>query len=191
MPVNAENLVILHYPERALRTPAKPIKQITDETRAIAEKMIDLMYDAEGIGLAAPQVGLAISLFVVDVPTGDKNSPDTDPPSATTDAMVFINPKIVAFEEPPEPYEEGCLSLPDIRGDVLRPPIVVMEALDLDGKKFKIRASGLLARCLQHEFDHLQGILILDKMTQLARMKNRTAVRELEREAELPAKKKK
>lgn len=180
MPVNADNLVILHYPERALRTPAKPIKEITEETRQIVGRMIELMDEAEGIGLAAPQVGLAISLFIVDIPTGDKNSPDTDPPSATSDVMVFINPKILSFENPPEPYEEGCLSLPEIRGDVLRPPIVTMQATGLDGKPFTLRAGGLLARCMQHEFDHLQGILILDKMTQKSRMKNRLAVKDLE-----------
>lgn len=183
MSVNVANLAILHYPEKALRKPAKAIKEVTDETRQIAERMIELMYDAEGIGLAAPQVGLSISLFVLDIPTGDKNSPDSDPPSATTDAMVFINPKLLAFEGPSEPYEEGCLSLPDIRGDVLRPPIVTVEATDENGKRFKLRAGGLLARCIQHEFDHLQGILILDKMTQMSRIKNRTAVKDLEREA--------
>ncbi|MBX3389716.1 MAG: peptide deformylase [Phycisphaeraceae bacterium] len=181
MPVNAETLTILHYPEPALRTPAKAIKEINDETRRIAERMIELMDEAEGIGLAAPQVGLSISLFVVDVPTGEKNSPDTDPPSATSDVMVFVNPKILSFEGAPEPYEEGCLSLPEIRGDVLRPPVVVMQATDLENNTFTIRAGGLLARCLQHEFDHLQGVLILDKMTQMSRMKNRSAVRDLER----------
>lgn len=180
MPVNADNLVILHYPERALRTPAKPIKDITDETRLIAERMVDLMDQAEGIGLAAPQIGLPIALFVVDVPAGEKNSPDTDPPSATSDVMYFLNPKILAFEGAPEPYEEGCLSLPDIRGDVLRPPVVVIQAMGLDGTQFTLRAGGLLARCLQHEFDHLQGVLILDKMTQKSRMKNRSAIRDLE-----------
>ncbi|MBX3381257.1 MAG: peptide deformylase [Phycisphaeraceae bacterium] len=180
MPVNADNLVILHYPESALRTPAKPIHEITDETRLIADRMVELMDQAEGIGLAAPQIGLSIAMFVADVPTGEKNSPDTDPPSATADVMVFINPKILAFEGAAEPYEEGCLSLPDIRGDVLRPPVVVMQATDLEGKPFTLRAGGLLARCLQHEFDHLQGVLILDKMTQKSRMKNRIAVRDLE-----------
>lgn len=188
MSVNVANLAILHYPEKVLRTPAKAIKQVTEETRQVAERMIELMYEADGIGLAAPQIGLSISLFVLDVPSSEKNSPETDPPSATGDAMVFINPKLVAFEGAPEPYEEGCLSLPEIRGDVLRPPVVTVEATDLDGKRFTLRASGLLARCIQHEFDHLQGILILDKMTQMARLKNRTAVRDLEREAEHPKK---
>lgn len=180
MPVNADNLVILHYPERVLRIPAKAIKEVTTETRRIAERMIELMDEAEGIGLAAPQIGLSTSMFVVDVPKGEKNSPDTDPPSATADVMVFINPKILSFEGAPEPYEEGCLSLPEIRGDVLRPPVVTMQAVDLEGKAFTLRAGGLLARCMQHEFDHLQGVLILDKMTQKSRMKNRLAVKDLE-----------
>jgi peptide deformylase len=93
--------------------------------------------------------------------------------------MVFINP-VLKLEGPVEPYEEGCLSLPDIRGDVLRPPVVTVTALDEHGKQFTLRAGGLLARCIQHETDHLDGVLIIDKMTQGSRMKNRKAIKELE-----------
>ncbi len=181
MATDPSKLSIVTYPEKVLRTPGKAVKEINDEVRAVAARMIELMYEAEGIGLAAPQVGLSWQMFVLDVPLGEGRSLADDPPTATDGPRVFINPKIAKFEGPSEPFEEGCLSLPDIRGDVLRPPVVTMTATDEHGKAVTIRAGGLLARCLQHEFDHLQGVLILDKMTQTARMKNRTAVRDLER----------
>lgn len=181
MAVDASKLGIVHYPDKVLRTAGKAVKEINEEVRAVASRMIELMYEAEGIGLAAPQVGLSWQMFVLDVPEGEDRTSTDDPPTCTTGPMVFINPKITKYEGAPEPFEEGCLSLPEIRGDVLRPPVVTMTATDEQGKVFTIRAGGLLARCLQHEFDHLQGVLILDKMTQTARMKNRTAVRDLER----------
>ena len=109
------------------------------EARDIAERMIDLMREAEGIGLAAPQVGLSHRMFVADVPPGEGRSASADPPSATDGPMVFLNPKIVASEGAPEPFKEGCLSLPEIRGDVLRPPIVTVRATDAEGKEFTLR----------------------------------------------------
>jgi peptide deformylase len=90
-----------------------------------------------------------------------------------------------ATRAPPEPYEEGCLSLPDIRGDVLRPPTVTITAYDLQGRQFTTQATGLLARCWQHEVDHLDGVLILDRMTQMSRLRNRSAIRDLERSERL------
>jgi peptide deformylase len=184
MPVEIANLSILEYPAKVLRTRAKPLREVTDATREVAARMIQLMYEAEGIGLAAPQVGLSWSMFVVHVPENEQRSASLHPQTATSGPIVLINPKITGFEGAPEPSEEGCLSLPEIRGDVLRPPIVTMEAIDQMGKPLLIRAAGLLSRCLQHEFDHLQGVLILDRMTQLSRMKVRSAVRDLERAGE-------
>lgn len=181
MATDPSTLHIVTYPQKVLRAAGKPVKDINDEVRAVAGRMIELMYEAEGIGLAAPQVGLSWQMFVLDVPEGEGRTATDDPPTCTTGPKVFINPKITKYEGAPEPFEEGCLSLPEIRGDVLRPPIVTMTATDEHAMPFTIRAAGLLARCLQHEFDHLQGVLILDKMTQTARMKNRTAVRDLER----------
>jgi peptide deformylase len=181
MATDPSKLSIVTYPEKVLRTSGKALKDINDEVRAVAARMIELMYEAEGIGLAAPQVGLSWQMFVLDVPDGEGRKATDDPPTCTTGPKVFINPKITKYDGAPEPFEEGCLSLPDIRGDVLRPPVVTMTATDEHGKSFTIRAGGLLARCVQHEFDHLHGVLILDKMTQTARMKNRTAVRDLER----------
>jgi peptide deformylase len=167
------------YPEPILRTRAEELASVNDTVRRIAEEMLDIMEDQQGIGLAAPQVGLAWRMFVVDVPPGEGRSTSADPPSATEGPMVFVNPRL-KFEGPVEPLEEGCLSLPDIRGEVLRPPIVTVTALDDQGRQFTLRAGGLLARCIQHEADHLDGVLIIDKMTPASRRKNQRAVRDLE-----------
>lgn len=175
-------LHILTYPDPSLRQKAGPVGAVDDHVRAVAIRMIELMHEAEGIGLAAPQVGLPWRLFVAYVPEGEGRSADSDPAEAMREPVVYINPRITALEGDLEPSEEGCLSLPDITGEVRRPPGATIEALDLDGERFTARAHGLLARCWQHENDHLDGVLIIDRMTQLSRMKNRTAVRALERQ---------
>jgi peptide deformylase len=181
MPVDPATLRILHYPADALRRKAAPVPTVDDEVRAVAQRMIELMREAEGIGLAAPQVGLPWRLFVAEVPPGEDRSADADPVSATLGPLVFINPALRAFEGAPEPFDEGCLSLPEITGQVLRPPQVTVEATDVEGRPFEMCVGGLLSRCVQHEHDHLDGVLIIDKMTQMSRMKNRAAVRDLER----------
>lgn len=185
MGLDASNLAIVHYPHPALRGVAKAIPEITDDTRRIAEKMIELMRQAEGIGLAAPQVGLPWRLFVADVPPDDDaRSAQADPPSATNGPVVYINPVLSHPQGGIEPGEEGCLSLPDIRGEVFRPPTITITATDLEGRRFTQAATGLLARCWQHEMDHLDGVLIIDKMSQSSRMKVRGLVRDLERHAD-------
>lgn len=187
MTIRPQNLAILHYPADVLREKAGPVERVTDEVRAVVDRMIDLMYEAEGIGLAAPQVGLPWRLFVVDVPPteDDERSAGATPPSATEGPVAFINPSIERYIGPPEKGEEGCLSLPEIRGEVLRPPQVVVRALDRSGDEFVFHADGLLARCIQHEADHLDGVLILDRFTQVSRLKTRSAVRDLERAARI------
>ncbi|MGD9689020.1 MAG: peptide deformylase [Phycisphaerales bacterium] len=183
MSVDAASLMIVHYPAAILRRKAVPVPQVTAEVRAVAGRMIELMFEADGIGLAAPQVGLPWRLFVVHVPEeqAEGRLASTDPAGATAAPTVYVNPVLSAFDGVPEPMSEGCLSLPDIRGDVLRPPGVTIRATDLEGKPFEQRGSGLLARCWQHEMDHLDGVLIIDKMLQRDRLKNRTAIRDLER----------
>ncbi|MBL8964387.1 MAG: peptide deformylase [Phycisphaerae bacterium] len=176
-------LEVVHYPAEVLRRKAAPADLPAAELAVIADRMIHLMRREEGIGLAAPQVGLPIRLFVVDVPPGDGRTAQGPSPSATEGPIVLVNPAAAALEGIPQLHEEGCLSLPDIRGDVMRPPKVTFRAHDLSGREFTIEASGLLARCLQHELDHLDGILILDRMTQMSRLRNRAAVRDLERSA--------
>lgn len=145
----------------------------------MADRMIALMFEAEGIGLAAPQVGLPWRLFVAHVPANQERSPTADPPTATPTPTVYINPEIVELSRDLEGEEEGCLSLPDIRGEVRRPSRAVIRALNRSGEAFTARAGGLLARCWQHEVDHLDGVLIIDRMTEKARLRNRAAVRDL------------
>jgi peptide deformylase len=184
MPVDPSTLHIHNYPAEVLRQRADEIDP-TPEILAVAQRMIQIMHDAPGIGLAAPQVGLSWRLFVVDVPPDDDpehhRSPDDDPPTATQGPQIYINPVIEKFEGRPEAAEEGCLSLPRILGDVIRPTAVTMSYTDPDGARHTRRAAGLLARCWQHELDHLDGVLILDRMTLPSRTRVRARVRELER----------
>jgi len=181
MSADPGSLHVVHYPDAALRRPAMPLTEIDEHVRAVAARMIELMRQEQGIGLAAPQVGLPWRLFVADVPPGEDASPDDDPPSATRGVRVYVNPRLHGFEGEATIREEGCLSLPDIRGDVPRSPRVSVTALGLDGRPFTERGAGLLARCWQHEVDHLDGVLIIDRMTQMSRLKNRAAIRDLER----------
>lgn len=184
-PVDPASLHIVQYPAPVLRQRATIVPQTAEETRAVAKRMIELMFEAEGIGLAAPQVGLPWRLFVVHVPPTEDRSAESTPVSATASPIVFIDPVLSDPQGTLEPYEEGCLSLPEITGDVFRPPTITITATDPEGRRFTRTASGLLARCLQHEFDHIEGVLILDRMTQMSRLKNRAAVKRLEKEAGL------
>jgi len=137
-----------------LREETSPVEQITDALRMLAKDMFDTMYLAKGIGLAAPQVGRSERLAVIDV--NDK-------------AFVIINPEIIELDSKTAKAEEGCLSIPDVYGDVERPVRVRVRALDLEGKSFEVEADELLARCLQHEIDHLHGKLFIDYLSVLKR----------------------
>lgn len=181
MSVDVRALQIVKYPAPVLRQKARPVDAVTENVRAVADRMLELMRQAQGIGLAAPQVGLNWRLFVVDIASTEDHPLDVDSPEATDGPQVYINPVLSNPVGPPSPMEEGCLSLPEIRGDVLRPPVITIRALDASGRPFTQTAGGLLARCWQHEMDHLDGVLILDRMTQMSRLKNRSAVRDLER----------
>jgi peptide deformylase len=137
-----------------LRQETSIVDQITDELRALAAHMFDTMYLAKGIGLAAPQVGRGERMAVVDV---------NDNP------LVIINPEIIELDPKTAKAEEGCLSIPDVYGDVVRPSRVRVRALDLEGTSFEVEADELLARCLQHEIDHLHGKLFIDYLSVLKR----------------------
>lgn len=141
-----------------LREETKPVAEITDELRALAKNMFDTMDLARGIGLAAPQVGRTERMAVIGV---------------EEQRFVIINPEIVEADGKTAKAEEGCLSIPDVYGDVERPARVRVRALDLDGKTFEVEAGELLARCLQHEIDHLHGKLFIDYLSVL---KRRTAL---------------
>ncbi len=184
MSINPSALSIVHYPAAVLRTRAADLPAVDATTAAIAARMIELMRQAEGIGLAAPQVGLSIRMFIADVPPDDEaeppRTPADDPATCTSGPVVYINPVISAPGRGTGPFAEGCLSLPGIRGDVIRPTEVTITYTTLDGSRVSQRGGGLLARCWQHEMDHLDGTLIIDRMTQMGRMKNRAAIKRLE-----------
>jgi peptide deformylase len=153
---------------------------LSSEVRDVAQAMIRLMAEEDGIGLAAPQVGLSWRLFVTHVVPGDGRSLTDEPPTCEAKPRVYINPVLSAPEGGVEPYEEGCLSLPEIRGNVFRPPVITITATDVEGNRFTQRAGGLLARCWQHEMDHLDGVLIIDKMPPTFRMRAKPILQDLE-----------
>ena len=183
--VDPESLTIVHYPAEVLRTKAAPV-EATPEVVAAAHKMVRLMHDAPGIGLAAPQVGLSWRLFVADVPPDDERNLDASSPipSATEGPEIYIDPVLSKPQGEREYMEEGCLSLPGILGDVARPPTITMTYTDEKGERITRKATGLLARCWQHEMDHLDGILILDRMTKPDRLRIRTKLEKLEKAAQ-------
>ena len=158
-------LPILSYPDPRLRTIAEPVKTVDADIKQLIKDMIETMYDAKGIGLAATQVDRHIQLIVMDL------SENNDSP------RVFINPKITPLVEDKKPYEDGCLSVPDVYDSVERPVKVKIEALDGDGKPFEEIAEGLLAVCIQHEMDHLNGVLFVDYLSSLKQTRARDKVR--------------
>jgi len=150
-------LEILEYPDQRLSTIAKPVKEINVEIETLIDDMFETMYDAPGIGLAATQVDQHIQLIVMDV-SEEKDNP-----------MVFINPEISVLEGEPEKMQEGCLSVPGFYEDVSRIEHVLIKALDRKGNPFELEARGLLAVCIQHEMDHLNGKLFVDYLSVLKR----------------------
>lgn len=170
MPVNPELLRIVLHPDPVLRQKAKPVEAVTDEVRAVARRMLQLMHEAPGVGLAAPQVGLSWRMFVAN--DDPEQSPEAD--------LVFINPTFTDASREIEGYEEGCLSLPDIRADIRRPRQITIHATNLDGEAFSMTSEEIAARIWQHEYDHLDGVLILDRMSPLDRMANKRAIKALE-----------
>lgn len=163
-------LPILSFPDPRLRTQAKPIAKITDEIRTLANNMLETMYAAPGVGLAASQVDRHIELIVMDI-SEDKSQP-----------LVFINPRVTPLSSETAPYEEGCLSVPEIYDKVERPARVRIEALDLAGQSISIDAEGLLAVCIQHEMDHLKGKLFVDYLSPLKRQRIKDKLVKRERE---------
>lgn len=162
-------------PHPVLKRVADPIDRIDDKIRALMDNMLETMYNAPGIGLAAPQVGVSQRVVVIDVdqPRESDAEEEANAPETISKRRVrprfFINPEIIWSSEEPNVYEEGCLSLPGQYGEVERPKKVRVKYLDYDGKLQELEADGLLATCLQHEIDHLDGILFIDHLSQLKR----------------------
>ena len=154
-------LPILEVPDPRLKVKAAPVAEADADLRKLAADMLETMYQAPGIGLAATQVGAMKRVCVVDV--ADKKAGEEPRP------MVLVNPDISWRSEDAETAEEGCLSLPNQYADVTRPKSVRVRYLDLEGTEQEVAAEGLLARCLQHEIDHLDGVLFIDRMSPLKR----------------------
>ena len=150
---------ILIAPDPRLKAVSTPVESVDAEIRKLVEDMADSMYAAEGIGLAAVQIGVAKRIIVMDL----------DQKDGKKDWRVFINPRITWASDEMATFEEGCLSVPEIWDDVERPARIKAEYLDLDGKKVEIEADGMLATCLQHEMDHLEGVLFIDHFSRLKR----------------------
>lgn len=144
---------------KVLRERAAPVEAVTEETRRLIGDMFDTMYEAEGIGLAAPQVGISQRVMIVDVPDED----------GVHQVHALVNPVIVESGSETDKATEGCLSIPGIEEDVTRPVRVVVEGLSPTAESLRIEAEGLLARALQHEIDHLDGILFIDRLSPLKR----------------------
>ena len=147
---------IITVPDPLLKSVSKPVKQITGEIKKLLNDMLETMYKAPGIGLAAVQVGVPIRAVVIDISRDEKKNP-----------LLLINPKITWRSEETSIYEEGCLSIPNQFAEIERPASCKVEFLDLEDKKKEIKASGLLSTCLQHEVDHLNGILFVDYLSKL------------------------
>lgn len=151
---------LVYYPNKILRTKATNINNITPEIKQFANFMLNVMYNSAGIGLAANQVGSGLNMLVLDLQEDDIKKP-----------MVCINPVITSYSAETSEMEEGCLSLPGIKGIVTRPKQIQIQFLDLEGVKHNITATDLLAVCLQHEVDHLNGKIFLDRMSAVEKSK--------------------
>lgn len=146
---------IVRYPAEILRQKTAPVTEFDASLAALAQEMIVTMVEGRGIGLAAPQVGKLISLFIAQEESGKP--------------LVFINPEIIGTSLETVPYEEGCLSIPGMYEEVIRPEAVVVQAYNEKGRPFKRECDGLLARIIQHELDHLKGVLFIDYLSEMKR----------------------
>lgn len=168
-------LPILVAPDPILKQVSEPVEKVTDELRRLMDDMLETMYDAPGIGLAAIQVGVSLRVIVMDLGKPKPKSKDEEDEEPAKDAkperrpMYFVNPQIVWASEDYVVCEEGCLSVPDLYEEVERPAQVKVKYLDYHGAPREINAEGMLAVCLQHEMDHLEGVLFIDHLSRLKR----------------------
>lgn len=163
-------LPILEFPDPRLRTIAEPVEQVDDALRSLIDDMFETMYAAPGIGLAATQINVHKQVVVMDI-SEDQNEP-----------LVFINPQIAVLQDDTLPYDEGCLSVPGFYETVDRPANIRVEALDRDGKPFTLEPDGLLAVCIQHELDHLNGKLFVDYLSAMKRNRIRKKLEKQQRQ---------
>ncbi|MGE4284987.1 MAG: peptide deformylase [Phycisphaerae bacterium] len=168
MKIDLEKSRLVKWPAPVLKSRAEPIDVIDDDIRTLAERMLDIMIESNGIGLAAPQANQPLRMFVISLEADKEN------------AIVFINPEIKPYG-PVTPMEEGCLSVPGMHPKITRPSRVKITALNLEGEQFTIDAGDLLAKCIQHEYDHLEGKTIADRMSRMSRMRFRPMLEELKK----------
>jgi peptide deformylase len=157
-------LVIL--PDTQLRLVSKPVEAVTPEIKALVADMFETMYDAPGIGLAAIQIGVPLRVVTIDLSKPEAKEGEQPEPRKP---QIFINPEVTWSSDEVSAYEEGCLSIPDYYEEVERPAAVKFRYMDLDGKVQELAAEGLLATCVQHEIDHLDGVLFIDHLSRLKR----------------------
>jgi len=169
---------ILTVPHPVLKQISKPVEGgVTDEHRALMDDMLETMYDAPGVGLAAVQIGVPLRIIVMDISGREDEGADREP-------RYFVNPEITWKSDELKPWEEGCLSVPEIYDEVERPARVKIRYLDYHGKEIEEEADGLFAVCIQHEMDHLEGIVFLDH---LSRLKRDSAIRKVKKAQRIEA----
>jgi len=188
-------LRITQYGEDILTKKGEKVEVFDDSLKLLIDQMVDTMYEANGIGLAAQQIDKAIQLCVVDV-SFDEGPPDFEytldgkrPPLDLIMPMELVNPEILSTSGADQPYDEGCLSFPDIRGEVMRPPMIEVKYDDADGNSHHLKCDGILARCIQHEVDHLNGILFIDRMSSQVISSIKGPVKKLKKETQKNLKK--
>ncbi len=165
--IDIDKCQITHYPADVLKGVAQPVEKIDDNIRRLVDKMYELMLELKGVGFAAPQAGVPLRIFIISI-DGDRDQ-----------LKVFINPTVTP-DGPLEAMEEGCLSVPGLWTKIRRYTRAQVTAMGLDGKEFTEKAEGLYARALQHEYDHIEGITIINRMGQAARIAHRKQIKKLE-----------
>ena len=163
---DVEKCKITHYPAAVLKAKAAPVEKIDDKIRRLVDKMADIMFANKGMGLAAPQAGVSLRLFIITM-EGTRDS-----------VRAYVNPTVTGHGDLEE-KEEGCLSVPGIWAKIRRHKEATVSATDLDGNPFTEEAEGLYARCLQHEFDHIEGTVIVNRMSQTAKIAHRRQLKKL------------
>ncbi|HUT31379.1 MAG TPA: peptide deformylase [Sedimentisphaerales bacterium] len=165
--LDADECRLTYYPAEVLAGAARPIEKIDDSIRRLVQKMTDIMVKNKGVGLAGPQAGVPLRIFIISLDAGRQN------------VRVYINPTVTPTTDELEPTEEGCLSVPGIHARIRRYKTCSVTATDLDGNKFTEEAQGLYARALQHEYDHIEGLTIVNRMGQTAKIAHRRQLRKL------------
>ena len=160
-------LDIITIPDQILKQACAPVERVDDDLRALLDNMLETMYDAPGIGLAAPQIGILRRAVTIDVSRRDEDD-ESDAP-IPKNPLFMINPEIVWSSDEPSLYDEGCLSIPDYYAEIERPAEVIVKYIDREGRENELKADGILATCVQHEIDHLDGILFIDYLSKLKR----------------------